>query len=134
MTVNGQVTAFPGITCTFGGGEENSTGAVTGPLFSALIAPGAFLWEFAWPPGIVSQGALQASTDPLATLFLNRQESPGDAFSVGLNMGVKTVTITDLGASSVPEPATWGLLVLGFAGVVLCGRKRISVTEPALSA
>lgn len=92
------------------------------------------VWDFDPSPGI-SQAALLASNDPVATLFLNFQQYPSSGGLSGpsghLNLDFRDVTVTPVG---VPEPGALGLLVLGLTGVVLCGRKRISVRAPALSA
>jgi PEP-CTERM motif len=120
VTVNGQ-SMMSASSLTGGYGGDNPAGQCPGGFLAALVAPN-LVWEFDSRPGI-DQTILQASADPLATLFLNFQQYPGGAESGGLNMDIKSVTVTPV---SVPEPGTLGLLMLGFAGVVLCGRKRTS--------
>jgi hypothetical protein len=36
-----------------------------------------------------------------------------------------TVTITETAPNSVPEPATWAMMLVGFAGLGLAGLKRV---------
>jgi PEP-CTERM motif len=36
-----------------------------------------------------------------------------------------TVTITETAPNSVPEPATWAMMLVGFAGLALAGLKRV---------
>jgi PEP-CTERM motif len=105
---------------------DNANGSCNAVFFTAFGLP-SFLWEVDPNPGI-SKSALLASTDPLATLFTNFQSYPGYGEFAGLNVDISRVTVRD--PVSVPEPGTLGLLMLGFAGVVVCGRKRISVSAP----
>jgi hypothetical protein len=142
VLVNGQsVVAAPSLT----GAYNFSTNS------SPQGCPGAFCRPF------LGYGSLSIFIDPQSFFFWQNiptnSELPSEQFnSTGLQPsqaylfqnGVMTqrwdayaVTVTDLGPSphtSVPEPPTWILLLLGFAGVVLCGRKRIRVRAPALSA
>jgi len=124
VTLNGQLAAsMSSASGPYGG--DNTNGSCPGAFFSALGTP-IFGWEFDASPG-TSQAVLAASSDPLATLFLNFQSYASLGRFDGLNLAFDHVTVTPV---SVPEPDTLGLLVLGFAGVVLCGRKRISVRAP----
>jgi hypothetical protein len=129
VTLNGQSVLFArSSTASYAG--DNGSGGCPGFFFAALVVPGAFGWIFD-PGPWMSQTAFLGSADPVARLFLGFQGFPSTGTFDGLNLDITHVTVTPV---SVPEPGTFGLLMLGFAGVVLCGRKRISVRAPALSA
>lgn len=127
VTLNGQSVLFASSsTAAYGG--DNPSGSCPGFFFADLTVPGAFVWEFDPSPGM-SQTAFLGSADPMARLFLGFQEFPSLGSFDGLNLSFNKISVTP---ASVPEPGTLGLLMLGFAGVVVC--KRISLRAPALSA
>jgi hypothetical protein len=37
----------------------------------------------------------------------------------------------NVGVAAVPEPSTWAMLLLGFAGIVFMGRRRQRITAPS---
>jgi PEP-CTERM motif len=140
VVVNGQsAMSLSSASAAYGGENASGSCAPGAHFFAALLIPN-LTWEFDPEPSS-SQAALLASNDPVATLFLGFRwgpdaANPGSGGFDGLNLDFAHLTVTDLGASpvSVPEPGTLGLLVLGLAGVALCGRKRISVRAAALFA
>jgi hypothetical protein len=135
VVLNGQlVQSLSSAGGLYGGGNPSRVGP--GGCFCDMGLSPNLSWSFDAEPAI-SRAAFQASSDPLATMFLGfRWANPGNGRFNDLNLEFGHVTITDLGPSpaSVPEPGTLGLFALGLVGVVLCGRKRISVRALALSA
>jgi hypothetical protein len=104
-----------------------------GGLFGTGGAAAGFFGIPDFSLGNASQSVLLASTDPLGTV-LDGSFYVTDSVSFFFNGDSRQFAYVSGSATSVPEPGTLGLLVLGFAGVVFCGRKRISVRAPALSA
>jgi hypothetical protein len=63
------------------------------------------------------------ATDPMITGFgIGATGIPQDSFTFS------HVTLTDDVTSAVPEPSTWAMMVLGFAGVGLFGYRRTRAT------
>jgi len=61
-----------------------------------------------------------------ATLYLRnaQTESFGNDFALD-DISLGTTSIVNPGAGGVPEPATWALMILGFAGVGASPRRRV---------
>jgi hypothetical protein len=136
MTAGNQTWAPIGpVSGGYGGDIGRPDVTCPGLFFAALVVRDA-THSLTFEAGIptVSQTAFLQNPDPFAPLL---EEFTGSYLifanegSGSLEIDFNHVTVTPV---SVPEPGVFGLLLLGFAGVVLCGRKRISVRAPALSA
>jgi PEP-CTERM motif len=102
-----------------------------GGFFGTSGGTAGFLGVPDFSLGNASQSVLLASTDPLGTV-LDGSFYLSDSVSTFFNGDSRQFAYVSGSATSVPEPGTLGLLLLGLAGVVLC--KLISVRAPALSA
>jgi hypothetical protein len=79
--------------------------------FYRIYSEGGYYWLTSNNPGVLNLGTTDTSGEPaiLGTLFL----SPGLPSQLP-----PSVTL------GVPEPSTWGMMVLGFAGLAAFGRVR----------
>jgi hypothetical protein len=106
--------------CSAGERSELYTGRARLPLGRPTLAYARY------PP------ARPPSNDPVADLFIELGNAPSTGWLTHAGrvylLTVSSTTVTDKGASpaSAPEPGTLGLMMLGFAGVVLCGRLAVS--------
>jgi hypothetical protein len=68
--------------------------------------------------------------------YLSVYTSSGNIYSTPYGSGIYSATITSIAgptlASAVPEPSTWAMMILGFAGLGLMGYRRKS--KPSLMA
>jgi hypothetical protein len=95
---------------------------------------------------LLSGGSIVGSIDVLATGLIFNNDINESYGLFGLNLGTGTYTLTIIGnrgttgsfggnvsfdaASAVPEPATWGMMLLGFGAVGFAMRRR---QRPALA-
>jgi hypothetical protein len=104
--------------------------AVTGP-FSAFSADNVL---FPSSPYFDYSGLTYTSAgDSYGLYWANASRSRADAgfyaecYASGCNDTINFRDVTDLRVSAVPEPATWALMLLGFAGMGIVGYRRKSV-------
>jgi hypothetical protein len=103
-------------------------------LFVAFTQPGALMGSY------IASITGSVSGDNLGGVFINFDNAPHLFTYAG---GAFTLTVNDLGVSAtglatpvtgqiqaVPEPATWGLMLLGFGGMGMMLRRR---RRPALA-
>ena len=98
-----------------------------GGLFGTGGAAAGFFGIPDFSLGSSSGSVLLASKDQLGTI-LDGSFYLSDSVSTFFNGDSRVSAYVSGSATSVPEPGTLGLLLLGLAGVVLC--KRISVSAP----
>jgi len=118
VTMNGQVQPFELESQFTGIGVGNPLGAIIGDVDSTSGNPGLF-------PGVNMDlfNSFDAHSLDFATYYLGYQP--------GTNL-TQTETLTFGAAPAVPEPSTWAMMLLGFAGVGFMAYRRKS--KPALMA
>ena len=101
-----------------------ASNAVLGSL--TLVNDGSML-----PPGYAGGTFPPPGTFPLPGIFVGFTSAGNDIFGIGIGPGLATndsFAIDDLrwsaASSGAPEPATWGLIILGFGGAGAMLRRR----------
>ena len=111
---------------SFGSGALTGTNNSSGDRFGADTAD-SFLFV---PPGYVSGTALSDSATFEGQTFATLGVTPG-IYVYDWGSGDHTDTLTIVIGGEVPEPSTWAMMLLGFAGLVLAGyraaRKTVAV-------
>jgi hypothetical protein len=143
ITVNAadEVTAISGF---ISGLTDQTIGSVTpNPNFSgAAYSPdGSFIYNNLYHPSGLSfdiDGLLFATAQNPSGYWNLWGNSPGD-YSLWESAGPYNYPIEESGTLSVaavPEPSTWAMLALGFAGLSVAGRRRAAPggTEPRVNA
>jgi uncharacterized membrane protein len=78
-------------------------------------------------------GLVTVATEWSGGSITNLGVLPGDTFSVARGINDLGLVVGDSGfpSISVPEPATWGMMLLGFAGLALAGYRRAKAGHAA---
>ena len=110
---------------TLGGAASLSLeGAHSSPDISGSVCMGA--------PAALDPKCASGSTNPIAMFSYSWSNLPPPAVGVGVIVHTTVApTITLVSAAAAPEPATWALMALGFAGLGLVGRARSASARTA---
>jgi len=133
---------------SFGAGEVDTTGAVLGQTFATIVGR-TYDFSFQWGAlgagannvsysvggvsgGDVSGGALLTASNNLDTTlstvfgsFVATAAVSQISFSAaGLGLSIDPIVDNVSVSSAVPEPATWAMMLIGFAGLSLASRRR----------
>jgi PEP-CTERM motif len=120
----GTVFPIPTILSSFGSGSGVSADSATGDLvgISAFSFPGLVV-----PDGYHSDGPLSDTATYDNQTFKSFGLTPGTTFETAWGNGANQNFTLVIGASTVPEPSTWAML-LGFAGLGLAGWRHRRIT------
>ena len=116
-------------------GTATWTSNNTDPNLFALLFPGTpAVTQVFLTPGTITFAMSGSPTDlndfkgtGSVGIFLSLNTSDlGDAFATSASglMGTITYTYTPAASHAVPEPSTWAMLLIGFAGIALAGYRR----------
>jgi hypothetical protein len=121
-----------------GGGDTGSFPTINGTEFNINYVGGTNTLSFTYTPGagdpvIHYLGIFQGGGAPGPTNFNNTYQlfydtDPITSGSIALstyfdNTGWSHIDFFDTGDPGVPEPATWGMMLLGFAGIGMAMRR-----------
>lgn len=78
-------------------------------------------------PTVADPDCATGATAPIAMFHYTWTHLPGPLTGADVTVYTSVApTITLLSTSAAPEPSTWALMALGFAGLGLAGRRRTS--------
>jgi hypothetical protein len=117
-------------------GTATWTSSTPGDSLIAFVVPGpAGAFQFFFTPGPITFDISASTSDPSTlndfmgtgsqSVQLLFNSHSGDTFKTGSDglMGVITYTFTPA-VAAVPEPSTWAMMVLGFAGLGYAGYRK----------
>jgi hypothetical protein len=107
---------------------SNGTGSGTWTPYSVSLTVGD--WHLGTLDGATAtQADIQSVLSNVTSFQIRAEYQSGDDTD-----GLDSVTFGNAGVAAVPEPSTWAMMILGFAGVGFMAYRRKSNQETALNA
>jgi hypothetical protein len=121
VTGSGEYSEYDGVTgpTSFGGFELTYANSNSGPIVSVIADPAA---RIDVPDGYVSGHPLSDTSTFDNATFASLGVTPGTyEWTWGTGAHADSFTLDIVAATVVPEPSTWAMMLLGFAGLGFAG-------------
>jgi hypothetical protein len=106
---------------SFGGGGQTNASSGSGDLVGIFVGLGN--GNLIIPSGYVSDSALSDTATYTGQTFSSLGLTPG-VYEWKWGPGANQTFTLDIAAGAVPEPSTWAMMALGFAGLGLVGYRK----------
>jgi hypothetical protein len=113
---------------SFGGGGQTNASSGSGDMVGIFVGLGS--GNLIVPSGYVSDSALSDTSTYTGQTFSSLGVTPG-VYEWKWGPGANQTFTLDIAAGAVPEPSTWAMILLGFAGLGFAGYRRGKATLAA---